>query len=186
MFKLKYTVAAVALALGASSLAAAERAPVSPSEVPQAVTKAVSERYPSGQGASFAKEVARGTTVYAVSLFVAGAPTALCVARSGDIQREQQAVSTAGLPDAVQTSLHASGFQSAQVVAAQRVTHFGSPAPQTYEIVVTLQGTRHELTFDGAGQLVTAVSSASCVGEPGAASDRVALRSPAATFRAPA
>lgn len=186
MVKLKYTVTAIALSLAASSLASAERAPVSPSEVPQVVTKAVSEKYPSGQSASFAKEVARGTTVYAVNLLVSGAPTALCVARSGDIQREQQAVPANGLPEAVQTSLHASGFQSAQVVAAQRVTHFGSPAPQTYEIVVTLQGTRHEVTFDGAGQLVTEVSSPSCVGEPGAASDRVALRSPAATFKAPA
>ena len=164
--------AVTSLSLGISSLAVAVTRPVSPTEVPRAVAAAVSERYPGAQGVQFAREMGHGKTVYAVKLAVAGARTQLCVAQSGGIEREQQAIAPATLPAAVQQSLAASGFKSAEVVAAQRTTRSGQLA--TYELVVDFAGTEHQVTFDAQGELVTAAASGSCVGEPGASSDRVA------------
>ena len=160
------------LSLGISSLAVAVTRPVSPTEVPRAVVEAVSARYPAAQGVQFAREMGHGKTVYAVRLAVAGAPTQLCVAQSGGIEREQQAVAPATLPAPVQQSLVASGFKSAEVVAAQRTTRSGQLA--IYELVVAFAGSEHQVTFDAQGELVTAPTSGSCVGEPGATSDRVA------------
>jgi hypothetical protein len=175
MVKCKQIVAVFVLSLSTASLATAEQRPVSPSEVPQVVANAVSARYPSAQSVQFAKEVARGTTMYEVHWVAAGASTRLCVNPSGSVEREQQTISAAGLPAVVQHSLAAAGFELGQVAAAQRTTRFGQSTRPTYQIVVTVRGTPHEVTFDAAGNLVLAQPSSSCVGEPGAASDRVAL-----------
>ena len=72
----------------------------------------------------------------------------------------------------MQHSLVASGFKSADVVAAQRTT--SAAQPTTYELVVSIEGTEHQVTFNGQGELVIAPTSGSCIGEPDGSSDRVA------------
>ena len=173
-------VAIASLSLGVSSLAVATPERVSASEVPRAVAAAISERYPNAQGLQFVREMGHGRTVYAVKLAVAGARAQLCVAASGGIEREQQAIAPAALPAAVQRSLAASGFKSADVVAAQRVTRAAQPALPTFELVVAFEGTEHQLTFTAEGELVTAPVSGSCIAEPGVKSDRVARAAPRA------
>ena len=181
MFKSKCILAVTLLSLAASSLAAAVEQPISLSLVPHAVAQAVSERYPTAQGVQFAREIAHGQAVYAVKLAVAGAQTELCVARTGDIEREQQAITAAALPAAVQDSLVASGFHPSEVVAARRTIRFAQSALATYELLVDFQGAEHKVMFDAKGQLVTAPPPSGCVGERGPASDRVARGLPSAT-----
>jgi hypothetical protein len=181
MVKSKCILAVTLLSLAASSLAAAVEQPISPAEVPHAVAQAVSDRYPAAQGVQFAREIAHGQAVYAVKLAVAGARTELCVARSGGIESEQQAITAATLPTAVQDSLVASGFHPSEVVAARRTIRFGQSAPATYEILVDFQGAQHKVMFDGTGQLVTAPPPSGCIGEPGPTSNRVARSAPHAS-----
>ena len=165
----KYAIVSAWLSLLATSVAAASETPVAYADgtrVPHAVRQAVTERYPEGQNAQFAKQVGHGTTMYSVKLAVAQAPTMLCVAPSGGIQLEQQDVTPASLPESVRRSLRASGFDSSKVAAARRLTRPGFATLPTYDILVGLKGKLYEVMFDSAGLLVLGRHAANCLGTP--------------------
>lgn len=178
MVNSKCLIVATLLSLGASSIAAADQQSTVRAEVPQAVAEAVAVRYPDGQGVQFAKQVGHGVTMYSVRLAVAGAATKLCVAPTGGIQLEQQAIAPTSLPEAVQRSLLASGFEPNKVIAAERVIRPEHEALPTYDILVGFQGVAHAVSFDGMGELVLVQRAPTCIGEPGAASDRIASNVP--------
>ena len=178
MVKPKHLIVSTLLSLAASSLASAGEQSALHSDVPVAVSQAVASRYPTGERVQFAKQVGRGKTMYSVELAVLGAATKLCVAPTGGVELEQQAIAPASLPESVQRSLIASGFKTDQVILAQRVTRPEHQSLARYDLLIGFHGSRHELTFDGTGDLVLDARSSSCIGEPGPAPDRIASLGP--------
>lgn len=166
MVHLKYVLVSTLLGLFAPTLAGADELSAARAEVPQAVTRAVIERYPQGKHARFVKQIGHGMTMYSVRLAVAGSATSLCVAPSGGIQLEQQDILPRSLPEPIRRSLVASGFESAKVIAVQRVSR-EHESFATYDLLIRFHGVEHEVMFDGMGELVLGRHVSTCLGEPG-------------------
>jgi hypothetical protein len=156
MVKQTFAVFGAAVGLTVSSLAFAGEHAVKRSDVPDAVIKAVTGRYPQGEMKRFIREVEHGKTAYEVLLDLGGSRTELIVAADGRIQVEERVITLADLPDAVQKGLGASRFGKAKVLRVERVTKANKVDAPTYEIIVSLDGKKHEVAFSNAGKLLTA------------------------------
>lgn len=140
----------------AASLGRAAERPVLRSEVPEAVLKAVTAKYPRGQMTQFVREVEHGKTAYEVEVDLGGARTELIVAPDGKIQVEELLIAFKDLPVAVQQGFASSRFGRAKVLRVERVTKADKADAPTYEMVVDLRAKRHELAFDRSGKLLGA------------------------------
>ncbi len=59
------------------------------------------------------------------------------------------------LPDAVKKGLARSRFAKAKVLRVERVTAAQRSSAPTYELVVEIDGKKHEVAFDTAGKLLS-------------------------------
>lgn len=156
MTKQKLAVLGGVIGMTASSIAFAGEHAVKRTDVPEAVIRAVTRRYPQGEMKQFIREVEHGKTAYEVQLDLGGARTELIVAPDGTIQVEERVISFKDLPDAVQKGLGSSRFGKGKVLRVERVTKADKADAPTYEIIVDLNGKKHEVAFNSAGKLLIA------------------------------
>jgi hypothetical protein len=156
MMKRSMAILGAAVGISVATLAHAAEHAVPRSEVPAAVLKAVTAKYPRGQMIRFIREVDNGKTAYEVQLDLGNAHTELIVAPDGKIQFEELVILFKDLPLAVQRGFTSSRFAQAKVLRVERVTKEEKADVSTYEMVVELHAKKHELAFDRAGKLVGA------------------------------
>jgi len=138
-----------------SSFGFAKEYAINRSEVPEAVLKVATEKYPHAQMNRFVREIDHKRTLYEVQLDLGRARAELIVTPAGAIQSEELAIALADAPASVQRGLAASRFGKSKVLRVEKVTRAERARKPTYEIVVDLGGKKHELTFDANGRLVT-------------------------------
>lgn len=144
-------VGALSLASVLSAPAWAQEHAVKQSEVPEAVMKAFSAKYPKAKPTGFEKETAKGKTEYEVTFEEGGKRTEVSLAPDGTVLSEEQRLSTAELPADVQKGLAASKYAHAKVIRAEKELKGGAT---TYEVVVEEKGKKEELVFDSQGKLL--------------------------------
>jgi hypothetical protein len=141
---------AALLSLGAA-VAGAQEQTIQQADVPAAVLKAVSERYPQARMTQFQKEIENGRTAYEVGLDVGGKRSEVLLSADGKLLTEEQAITIKDAPEAVRKALLASKYSKATVSKVEKVTEGDEPA--TFELVVQQGTVRHELVFTAAGEL---------------------------------
>jgi uncharacterized membrane protein YkoI len=142
----------VAVVGGLSTQALAKDREVKQSEVPAAVMKTVTARYPNAQPSRFSTESEEGKTVYEVNLDVGGRATELSVAADGTVVSEEQRLEVGELPASVKSGLSSSSFAQAKILRAEKEQKGGAT---NYELLIEQGGKRSELVFNAEGKLVT-------------------------------
>ena len=134
-------------------LAFAGEKTVEASQVPAAVVKAATDRYPKAKVTKYTEETKGAKKGYEVELDVAGQKVEVMVAADGTLEAEERTLTLNDLPVAVAKALAASKYSKAAVRSVERIEELRTKGPLMWELSVELGGKKRELLFDEAGAL---------------------------------
>ncbi|HEY3233758.1 MAG TPA: PepSY-like domain-containing protein, partial [Polyangiaceae bacterium] len=145
---------AMITALTALNAKADEEQKLKRSEVPAAVIKAVSAKYPKAKMTGFSRETEDGVTKYEVQLQLDGANADVDVSPQGKILEEERTIPFDSLPPAVKKGFASSHYAKGKVEKVEKSTKFGNTVEISYELLVRLGDKTHELLFSPAGKRI--------------------------------
>lgn len=127
---------------------------VDKTEVPGVVLDAIQLKYPHSKQIKHERSLAKGFTVYEVTLESRGQHRALSVSLYGKIVREETALAYAKLPKVVKAGLRGSAYAKWKVKKAEKLVIQEAEDSPLYELVLSRNGELAEVRFDASGRLV--------------------------------
>ena len=120
---------------------------VKPEQVPAAVVKAATERYPKGKITKYIEEIEGGKKSYEVVFELDGQKVEVIIGADGKLLEEERVMTASDLPPEVTKAIADSKHAKAKIARVERVEDLSTRASPVWEVVVEEGGKRRELVF---------------------------------------